>query len=64
MSKQEITNAIKAAAIETMNQGATGMQAAEIIAANFGNAIARLIMVSIAIDNGMIVESKEYLARF
>lgn len=67
MNTQEIkkaTEAIKATAKEMMTMGATGTQVAEIIASKFGNAIARLIMIDIAIDLGMKEEAKKYLAQF
>lgn len=67
MKTQEIkktTEAIKETAKEMIVMGATGTQVAEIIAGKFGNTIARLIMVDIALDLGLKAEAKQYLARF
>lgn len=67
MKNQEIkalTEALKETAKEMIKAGYNGNQVVDAIASKFGNAVARLIMVDIALDLGMVEQSKKYLARF
>ena len=67
MTTQEIktlTELVKETAKQMIKAGYTGNQVATAISSKFGNAIARLIMVDIALDLGMVEQSKRYLARF
>jgi len=61
---QTITEVVKETAKQMIKAGYNGNQVAEAIASKFGNGVARLIMVDIALDLGMVEQSKKYLARF
>ena len=60
---ETITTAIKETAKEMMSNGINGYEVAKAIASKFGNATARLIMISIALDMGKENEVKQYLAQ-
>lgn len=67
MKNQEIkalTEVVKETAKHMIKSGYKANQVADAIASKFGNAVARLIMVDIALDLGMVEESKKYLSRF
>ena len=61
---QTIAEVVKETAKQMIKAGYKGNQVAEAIASKFGNGVARLIMVDIALDLGMVEQSKKYLARF
>lgn len=61
---QALTEVVKETAKSMISAGYTATQVAEAIAAKFGNAIARLIMMDIALDLGMVEQTKRYAARF
>ena len=61
---QEYVNVMKASAIEMIRNGADGMDVAKQIAEKHGKAVARLIFMSIALDNGRKEEVKKYFDSF
>jgi len=59
-----IVETVKETAIEMIKSGIPANDVAIQISNKFGNTNARLIMADIAIDLGMINETKKYLSKF
>jgi len=59
-----LTKTVKETAKQMMYAGYTGTQVATAIGSKFGNSFARLIMADIALDLGMVEQTKRYISRF